>query len=146
MARSETHPAEAEAAPKRVGLSEGPVVVAELEPEPDIMCMECGVTFVTARQYRTHRIQKHGFWRDVRFYCTDGICPVCGDDHHCRLRVMRHLERAIGCREAMLAGAIPRLSDEEVAAADAVDREVRKVALRQSRHECCGPPVRRAVA
>ena len=61
---------------------------------------------------------------------------------------MRHLERASGCREAMLAGAIPRLSDEEVAAADAVDREVRKEARRQSRHEvlrAAGPASSRVV-
>ncbi len=122
-------------------VARGFVVGAEVEVEQDLMCMDCGACFSTMQRMRSHRIHRHGVRRPVRQFCITQVCPVCGDDHHTRLRALRHLERAAACRAAWQGGLIPAHSDEAVAAADAADVCTRRAAATLGIHELSGPPV-----
>lgn len=69
---------------------------------------------------------------------ADGRCPVCLANFHSRLRVISHLRDARynhKCREAVLAGKVPQLSEAEVDLLDALDRAKRREARRTGHTE-----------
>ncbi len=66
----------------------------------------------------------------VKPFIAGSCYPACSIDLRTRIRVVEHLCSRAGlasnCRLAVLAGAFPRLSTEQLAAADDADRLVRK--------------------
>jgi hypothetical protein len=105
------------------------------------LCAECGAEFRSRRGLRTHQIHAHGRRREVRRYCLGSVCPTCFGDWHTRLRCLHHMQYgAAACRQAWQTGRLPTFSDEEVAAADAGDRVLRRDCTALGTSELAGPP------
>ena len=116
---------------------------AHASDDDEHMCMLCGLTLPNATSAHHHMARVHGRGHDteVKPFCPDAVCPVCGTDFRSRLRVIAHLRSrptvagsaggwrrgaAGACRALLLEGDYPRLSADEQLAADERDRLHRK--------------------
>jgi len=109
--------------------------------EPAPQCEECGKVFASLRALKCHGTHAHGRKRPAAAFVVSAICPACGNDYRTRLRALEHVERGSArCRLAVLEGGMVPHSPEVIAAADAVDREVRRHARAQGVSVYAGPP------
>ena len=98
------------------------------------LCADCGAEFQTRHALQCHRHHRHGYRRPGMLVAAGPVCPVCGINFHSRWRVARHLEMgAQRCQQALREGRIPRLTDDELQAADlqtaAAKRSARRVGI-----------------
>ena len=102
-------------AEKRMGLKEH-VAPADFTRSSgdEFLCPDCGDVFPTVRRLKCHRGKAHKVRRPAARFVRDGMCPHCRVNFHCRTRAMAHLEKgARNCREALMKGLLPELTEEE---------------------------------
>ena len=122
-------------------------------PEPvemstdEFLCSSCGTWWPSRGSLAQHRRRAHNdvaFAVAARTAATSHVCPSCGIDFFSRVRVCRHLKwGAAACREALLSGALPAESPEEVFLADERDRAMRAARRKCGMSAVAGPRVYR---
>ena len=99
---------------------------------------DCGDVFPTLRRLKCHRGKAHKVRRPAARFVRDSVCPHCRVNFHCKTRAVAHLEKgAKSCREALMKGLLPELTEEELR--EASQELVRY--RRQARSEGVSPDV-----
>ena len=94
---------------------------------------ECNANFAPQKALKAHMRRKHNIRRLQRFYAdSNGLCPVCRTDFRTRFRCLAHLcdSRRTRCWSVIQGNprAYPKLTIEEVAARDEIDRQLKREA------------------
>ena len=87
-------------------------------------------------------MRAHNRRREARRYVLGSICPGCKADFRSRPRAIQHLE--VGARRCALAwryGELEPFPEDDVAAADKLDCEQRRLCKREGRSDLVGPPM-----
>ena len=95
-----------------------------------LLCPHPRPAFCTMKALSSHNRAKHGQKNEMRYYVnSSGMCPVCNNMYHTRLRVLAHLcdSRRARCRSAIQQGRheASRLSSEQVIVLDSFDNQAR---------------------
>ena len=107
-------------AEKRRGTSESAALADLTRSSGDeFLCPDCGDVFPTLGRLKCHRDKAHRKRRPSARFVRDGVCPHCRVNFLCRTTAMAHLEKgARSCREALMKGLLPELTEEELREAD----------------------------
>ena len=129
--------------PVRVGEVFG-LFCGDIESESsdeECMCADCGASFKTHAARQSHMARVHNFRNPLRRFVCSPICPVCGNDYHCRARCLVHVQRGSkACKAAILAGevAVPSVATQHWAD---MEEQHRRVECRQlGVSDLSGPP------
>jgi hypothetical protein len=107
----------------------------------EILCAQCGKDFKNKAALHMHERHAHGRTRLAKEFVLTGLCPSCGTNYHTRQRAIHHISIAAPrCRQAMLEGRLPRHTAEQVAEADKLETEARKLARKAGVSCMAGPP------
>eukprot|EP00973_Karenia_brevis_P028821 3974320-Karenia_brevis.AAC.1 len=92
------------------------------------LCSKPCPAFATAKALASHQRVVHGVRSPMRAFAdAHGECPVCKSKYGTRLRLLAHLSdsRRPRCRNDLLSGQYPTLTDERIKELDAIDRVAR---------------------
>ena len=109
------------------------------DSDDEWLCGSCNQVFRSFAVLMAHRAKMHGYRDPMRRKVTGSICPSCGADHRCRLRLRRHLYRSRVC--GSLVAEMGDLDEEEVEQADLEEAKATKAAKEKGRFPEAGPPV-----
>ena len=110
---------------------------------PAFACDLCSHAFNSSKALGTHKRTAHKMPTPLRLFCdANGVCPVCRVAFGSRIRLLNHVSETrcrgktkITCRDMLLTGDYPRISQARCDELDLFDREQRASAKRAGRSQ-----------
>eukprot|EP00973_Karenia_brevis_P064871 9009635-Karenia_brevis.AAC.1 len=102
-------------------------------------CTQCDAEFHSARALQSHTRARHNERSPfLQYISSSGVCPICQQVFSTRLRLLAHVSekrcrgrKKVTCGQLILAGVVDPLPEDQVEAANANDRKLRRAAQRK---------------